>query len=54
MKSSLDLTISRLDGYLAQLGQKHAPHSQTQPFQEALTTLAKLRAFQEENHENTP
>lgn len=43
MKASLDSTLSRLGGYLAQLEQKHAPRAQTQPFQEALATLEGLQ-----------
>ena len=48
MKNGIELTLSRLSGHLAQLERKQAPHSQTQPFQEALTTLESLRAIQEE------
>lgn len=50
MKSGLDLTISRLGGFLAQLEQGHVPCSQTQPFQEAMAALESLRAVQKEPH----
>lgn len=50
MKAGLDLTLSRLSNCLAQLEQKHSPYAQAQPFQEALATLGKLRAVQEEAH----
>ena len=43
-----DPTLSRLEKYLAQLEQRQAPLAATQPFQEAVATLASLRALQEE------
>ncbi len=48
MRNDINLPLSRLGSYLAQLEQGHAPHTQTQPFQEALAVLARLRALQEE------
>lgn len=48
MKHNFTPTLSRLGGYLAQLERQHAPSTYTQPFQEALGALERLRALQEE------
>ena len=50
MKHNLTPTLSRPGGYLAQLERQHAPSTYTQPFQEALGALERLRALQEEAH----
>lgn len=47
MRHEVTPALSRLGGYLAQLEQQHASSTYTQPFREALGTLANLRALQE-------
>ncbi|MCI9192011.1 MAG: hypothetical protein HFE92_01260 [Acutalibacter muris] len=49
MKHDISLTLSRLGHYLAQLERQRATSAYTQPFREALGTLERLRALQEED-----